>query len=71
VKTVAVDGRDDTFTVGAVEDVVDIGGSDISGKRFSFTADGEQMLVALSSESEQSPFVDLVVGWTDGIEEEK
>ncbi len=71
VKRVAVDGRGDTFTVGVVEDVVDVGGSDISGKRFSFTADGEQMLVALSSESEQSPFVDLVVGWTEGLEEVK
>ncbi len=71
LKRVEVDGRADTFTVGAVEDVVDLRLPALTGKTFSITADGEQVLAAISSQDVQSPFVDLVVGWTDGIEEEK
>jgi len=71
LKRVEVDGRGDTFTVGAVEDVVDLQLPNLTGKKFSITADGEQVLSAISSQDVQSPFVDLVVGWTDGIEEEK
>ena len=71
LKRVEVDGRADTFTVGAVEDVVDLQLPNLTGKKFSITADGEQVLAAISSQDVQSPFVDLVVGWTDGIEEEK
>ncbi len=44
LKRVAVDGRGDTFTVGTVEDVVGLGLSTITGKKFSITADGRQVL---------------------------
>ena len=71
LKKVVVDGRGDTFTVGAVEGVVNPGIPTITGKKFSITADGEQVLAAVSSQDEQSPFVDLVVGWTAGLEEKK
>ena len=66
-----VDGREYTFTVGAVEDVVDLQLPNLTGKKFSISADGERVLAAISSQDVQSPFVDLVVGWTDGIEEEE
>jgi len=68
---VEVDGRGDTFTVGAVEDVVDLRLPALTGRTFSITADGERVLAAISSQDVQSPFVDLVVGWTAGLEEEK
>ncbi len=71
LKRVEVDGRGDTFTVGAVEDVVDLRLPALTGKTFSITADGEQVLAAISSQDVQSPFVDLVVGWTTELEEEK
>ncbi len=70
LKRVAVDGRGDTFTVGAVEDVVDLQ-LPITGEKFSITADGEKVLAAITSQDVQSPFVDLVVGWTAGLEEKK
>jgi Tol biopolymer transport system component len=71
LKRVAVDGRGDTFTVGAVEDVVGLGSPTITGMKFSVTPGGERVLAAVTSQDEQSPFIDLVVGWTVGLEEEK
>jgi Tol biopolymer transport system component len=71
LKRVEVDGRAETFTVGAVEDVVDLRLPALTGKTFSISADGERVLAAISSQDVQSPFVDLVVGWTAKLEEVK
>jgi hypothetical protein len=69
LKRVAVDGRGDTFTVGAVEDVAVFGTPLITGAKFSIMPDGERLLAAVTSQDEQSPVVELVVGWTAGLEE--
>ena len=68
LRRVAVDGRSDTFIVGLTEDVVALRVPQITGVRFSITPDGEKVLAAVNLLEEQSPFVDLVVGWPQELE---
>ncbi len=64
----AVDGRGETFKVGRVEQVMDLGSSSISGPLFSIAPDGQTILAGVSASGEQSPYLDLVVGWTEVLE---
>ncbi len=71
LKRVEVDGRGDTFVVGSTADVMVLGVPQITGVKFSITPDGETVLTAVNSGDEQSTFVDLVVGWTAELGEER
>jgi serine/threonine protein kinase/Tol biopolymer transport system component len=71
LKRVAVDGRGGTFTVGAVEDVARLDVPSLMGIKFSVAPGGEKVLMVRSRQDADSPLVNLVVGWTEGLEEMK
>ena len=66
----AVDGQGETFTVGEIEDVVELASSNISGQLFSVAPDGQSILAGVSAAGEQSPYLDLVIGWSATLEDE-
>jgi hypothetical protein len=68
---VAVDGRGDSFTVGRVEDLVRLEPPTSLGARFAIAPGGDGVLAAVTDRDEDSPHIELVVGWTAGLEEEK
>jgi Tol biopolymer transport system component len=69
LKRAAVDGRGDTFTVGAVEDVARLEPPTNLGARFAVAPGGDGVLVAVTDRDEDSPHVELVVGWTIDLED--
>jgi Tol biopolymer transport system component/aminoglycoside phosphotransferase (APT) family kinase protein len=71
LKRANVDGSGDSFTVGAIDDVAQLDTPDALGVEFAVAPDGERVLIAHPLRQADSPLTDLVVGWTDGLEEMK
>ncbi len=69
LKVAAVDGRGETFTVGKIDDVMELASSNISGPLFSVAPDGQSILAGVSTSGEQSDYLDLVVGWVESLGE--
>ncbi|MEN8164765.1 MAG: protein kinase, partial [Acidobacteriota bacterium] len=67
IKSVAVDGRGDSLIIGPAEDIVELDSPDISGARFSFVPGAQSFLACKKNESQQSDYLDLVVGWTEEL----
>jgi Tol biopolymer transport system component len=66
----AVQGSGETFKVGRVEEVMRVGDSSLSGPLFSVAPDGQSILAGVSASVEQSPYLDLVIGWTEGLRDD-
>ncbi len=68
LKSVSVDGRGASFSIGAEELRMTLGISTDSGAKFSVAPDGQKILAVINSKDAHSTALNLVVGWTRELE---